>query len=102
VELEVDDDVLTVRTSYGRAQPNADDAAPLCREPVANRTPKARSIGVNRLSTPSTSVHHVPPDVLTSNVLTGRVSKIRRATVYIAEGVADDLRTNGGLSDRRP
>jgi hypothetical protein len=90
VELEADEDILPVRTAYGRAQPSATSTSTQGEVPRRKET-KARSIGVNRLSTPRGTVHYPLADVLGSKVLTQRVPRIKSATRYVAEGVQDGL-----------
>ncbi len=94
VELEADEDILPVRTAYGRALPDADadmENGPSTSKPFRKQS-KARSIGVNRLSTPRFPVHYAVADVLASKVLTSRMPRIRRATGYVAQGTQDGLR----------
>ena len=90
VELEADEDILPVRTAYGRAQPPATSTSTQGEVPRRKET-KARSIGVNRLSTPHGTVHYALADVLGSKVLTQRVPRIKSATRYVAEGVQEGL-----------
>ncbi|MDQ4144983.1 MAG: hypothetical protein M3198_14835 [Actinomycetota bacterium] len=94
VELEAVDDILPVRTAYGRAQPEAEEdsveALEADQQPATQN--KTRSIGVNRLSTPRTTVHYPLADVMASKFLSGRIPVIKQATAYIAEGVQEGLK----------
>jgi hypothetical protein len=91
VELEADDDVLPVRTAYGRPEPLRDEPESHPEPPKRRGNDKARSIGINRLTTPRTSVYYALADVLASKLLTGREPRIKRARAYIAEGVQSGL-----------
>ncbi len=92
VELEADEDILPVRTAYGRAQPQKPADAEDSSSRSTRKETKARSIGVNRLSTPRQTVHYPLADVLASKFLTGRIPAIKSATAYVAAGVQEGLR----------